>query len=158
METLTKYEVKEVTWPQTTFISKRVNLALSEVPDFLSSAYQTLYEESGRLGLQTVKPPCAIYYSMDMRNHQTDMAAAIPIEGVVPDLNGFIKITLPQSKALLVEYYGRYEYMSAAYAELEKWLSQNSLERELIIEEYHTDPTRESDSSKWKTNIYYLIK
>jgi hypothetical protein len=32
------------------------------------------------------------------------------------------------------------------------------MEKELVIEEYVTDPRLEKDRSKWKTTIYYTLK
>lgn len=39
-----------------------------------------------------------------------------------------------------------------------KYLSEKGLTQQLVVEEYVTDPVAEKDTSKWLTNIYYVLK
>lgn len=158
METITKYEVKEIAWPEKTFITKRAKISLDKLPAFFTETYGAIYGAIKKTEAKTNEPPCAIYYSVDEVKNETDLAAAIPVTGLKKEIEGFEKITIPESKALTLTYYGSYENMKPAYAELEKYVSEHKLKKEWMIEEYSTDPSMEKDPAKWKTNIYFVVK
>jgi hypothetical protein len=48
--------------------------------------------------------------------------------------------------------------MQPVYAEMEKYLVDHNLQRQLIMEEYFSDPQLVKDPAKWKTNIYFILK
>lgn len=39
METKTKYEVKEITWPEKTFVTKRAKISFDKLPAFFTKTY-----------------------------------------------------------------------------------------------------------------------
>lgn len=158
METITKYEVKEITWPEKTFVTKRAKLSFDKLPDFFTENYRAIDKAVTEMGVQTNEPPCAIYYSVDEVKKETDLAAAIPVKNLTTEIKGFEKVVIPKSKALTVTHYGSYETMEPAYAALEKYLAEHKLKKEWMIEEYFTDPMVEKDPAKWKTNIYFVVK
>lgn len=158
MQALTKYEVKEVIWPEKTFITSRAEIPFNELPDFFSEAYKAIYSEIKKQGLRSDGAPCGFYYSWDEKRKTTDVAAAVPVSGEVAYLSGLVKIIIPGSRTLMVTYQGPYQAMQLAYAELNSYLAEHSLQKELIIEEYYSDPQKERDPAKWITNIYYLLK
>ena len=158
METITKYEVKEITWTEKTFITKRAKISLDKLSAFFDENYGAIYKAINKSGAKTNEPPCAIYYSVDEVKNEMDLAAAIPVTGLEKEIEGFEKITIPKSKALIITYYGSYENMKAAYSELDKYVSDHKLKKEWMIEEYLTDPSTEKDPAKWKTNIYFVVK
>lgn len=158
METITKYEVKEITFPERTFVTKRAKLSFDKLPDFFTENYRAIEKAVTEMGVQTNEPPCAIYYSVDEAKKETDLAAAIPVKNLTKEIKGFEKVVIPKSKALIVTHYGSYETMEPAYTALEKYLVEHKLKKEWMIEEYFTDPMVEKDPAKWKTNIYFVVK
>lgn len=158
METTTKYEVKEILWPGKTFITKRAEISFDKLPGFFTESYGAIYEALKKTGVETDEPPCAIYYSVDEAKKETDLAAAVPVHKPVNEIEGFQKLTIPKSKALLVTYYGSYENMGYVYATLEKYVASHKLQKEWMLEEYFSDPAVEKDPAKWKTNIYFIVK
>lgn len=159
METiLTKFEVKEISWPDKTFITRRAQLPLDKLPSFFSETYGAIYQALGKAGILTNEPPCAIYYSIDQVKMVTDVAAAVPVKDLVNDLTGFEKVLIPKSKALLVTYFGSYENMATAYEVIDKYVADHKLEKGWMLEEYFSDPAVEKDPAKWKTNIYCVLK
>lgn len=158
METIAKNEVKELSWPERTFIAKRDTIAFDKLRDFFGETYGAIYAEIQKLGSETSDPPCAIYYSLDEEKKVTDLAAAVPVQRSTPEVKGFKKITIPKSRVVSTTHIGSYESMMPAYERLEKYLKEHSLKRELIIEEYFSDPEVDKDPSKWKTNIYFIVK
>ena len=158
METLTKNEVKEMTWNEKVFLTKRSNVAFDKLPAFFGEAYSTIYSAIQNQGLSAEGMPFAFYYDIDEFKKETDVAAAVAVNGQVPELTDFKKVVIPKSKVITTTHYGSYESMGPAYEELEKYLKSHSLKKLLMIEEYFSDPTVEKDTSKWKTNIYFIVK
>ena len=158
MKTLAKYEVKEVMWPPRTFITKRETVPFDRLTAFFTDSYRSMYAAAKQLNLRINEPPCAIYYTIDEQKRETDLAAALPVQRSVADIKPFKKISIPKSKVIMTTYYGSYENMAPAYAALEEYMTEHALKRGLILEEYFSDPGKEKDPAKWKTNIYYVIK
>jgi effector-binding domain-containing protein len=158
METMAKYTVKEITWPEKVFFTKRARIAFDKLPAFFGQSYGEIYGTVQKLGIKATEPPCAIYYSIDEVKKETDLAAAVPVQGPVQDMKAFKKVIIPKSKVLATTHYGSYENMRPAYAELEKYLTTHGYKKELMIEEYLSDPAVEKDPGKWKTNIYFVVK
>ena len=159
METKVKYDVKKISWPEKIFITKRETVAFDDLSDFFTRHYGAIYGNLQKAGIQPTDAPCAIYYKIDEEKKETDLAAAVPVQGKVPDIKGFDKLTIPASTVVTTTYYGPYdEGMRPAYAAMEEYLKAHNLTRELMMEEYLSDPMVEKDSSKWKTNIYFIVK
>jgi effector-binding domain-containing protein len=160
METITTttYDVKEIRWPEKTFITRRAKIAFEKLHTFFQESYGAIYGFIQQNGLPATEMPCAIYYSIDENKKETDLAAAVPVEGKIAEVKGFEKTVIPSSRVVTTTHYGSYETMHPAYRALEKYLTDHGLTKELIIEEYFSDPEKEKDPAKWKTNIYFIVK
>ncbi len=158
METIIKNEVKEIEWPEKTFVTKRAKLSVDKLPGFFKEAYDAIYGAVKKYGELSNDPPCAIYYSVDEAAKITDLAAAVPVIRLSKELEGFEKVVIPKSKVLTITHYGPYENMMADYEALEKYRSEHGFKKEFMIEEYYSDPAVEKDPAKWKTNIYFVVK
>lgn len=157
METAVKYQVNEINWPEKKFFTQRARLGFDKLKDFFSQSYGAIYGQLGKMGIQPTEMPCAIYYSLDEKKQETDMAAAVPVKTDVPDIKGFERVTIPASKVLTVTHIGPYETMMPAYEALDSYVAEHRLTKSLVIEEYFSDPSVEKDPNKWKTNIYFVI-
>ena len=58
----------------------------------------------------------------------------------------------------MLAYHGGYNDMMAAHDAIGKYMKEKNLSASVTLEEYVTDPMTEKDSTKWLTNIYYIIK
>lgn len=157
METIEKYEVKETTWPEKLFITKRAVVDFDKLPAFFADTYRSIYDTLQKEGIDAAGPPCAIYYLVNERKKETDVAAAVPVHGSIPEFTEFEKVVIPSAKVLSTTYYGPYENMQVPYAKLERYLKEHALKKELTIEEYYSDPSVQEDPAKWKTAIYFVL-
>jgi effector-binding domain-containing protein len=157
MET-TKYEVREIKWPERNFLAKRATIAFDNLPAFFGESYGAMYGLIQERKLHPIGVPSAIYYSIDEQKKETDLAAAVPIEDGDAEIKEFQKITIPSSQVVTTTHYGSYENMHPAYRALEDYLIDHRLKKDLIVEEYYSDPEKEKDPSKWKTNIYFVVR
>lgn len=158
METTTKYEVREIAWREKTFITKRAKISFDKLSTFFTETYGAIYDAIKRNGIVTTEEPYAIYYSVDDAKNETDLAAAVAVPGTVKKIEGFQNVTIPDSKALTITYYGSYENMGPVYAALDKYVAEHGLKKEWMLEEYFSDPAVEKDPARWKTNIYFIVK
>lgn len=157
MTTLTRYEVKELSWPERTFAIIRATKTFDELKAFFPESYMSIFHNLQKAGIESRSMPCAIYYDIDEEKRLTDVAAAIPLDQPGAGLGYIEKIQLPASKLVSTTHYGPYDTMGLAYQALDKYLASHLLRRGLVIEEYFTDPVTEPDPEHWKTNIYYVV-
>ena len=141
------YEIKEISWPAKTFMTRRATRKFEELPDFFGESYGMIYGSLARQGKVSGIPPFAFYYSIDENNKTTDLAAAVEAEGNISPEQGLEKIILPASRLITTTYYGSYENMLPAYTEMERYLSTHRMKKELVIEQYFSDPQTEKDPS-----------
>ncbi|MDP4261581.1 MAG: GyrI-like domain-containing protein [Bacteroidota bacterium] len=159
METITvKYRAREMAWPEKQFLTKRARISFDKLTDFFSKNYSVLYKMIRENSLQANEAPCTIYYSVDEAKKEADLAAAIPVYGELKKTEGFEKVVIPASKALYINYYGSCDDMKPAYDELEKYAREHGLKKKWMIEQYFFDPAVEKDSSKWRTDIYFVVE
>lgn len=158
MQEVHPYQVKDVIWPGKTFVIQRATLGFDKLSSFFGEAYKTIYTALSKAGVVSSDPPFAIYFSVDPVKKETELAAAVTIPDSAKIPSELSTMTIPESKALLVTYFGRYENMEQAYAELDKYAERHQLKKAWALEQYFSDPAQEPDPDKWKTNIYYIIK
>ena len=158
METAVEYEVKEIVWHKRNFVIKRARISFDKLSTFFSETYGAIYKAVKTARKESNDPPCAIYYSVDEIKKQTDVAAAVPVRSNGNEVEGFDEVAIPQSKALLLSYHGSFENMRQAYEALGRYAADHKLQTHLMLEEYFSDPAVERDPSRWKTNIYFMVK
>jgi effector-binding domain-containing protein len=106
---------------------------------------------------QIIGPPIVIYHSFSSESIEFD--AAIPFSGELKNEGKFRVIKLPQGNAVIADYYGSYQKIAPAYAEIQNWIKLNSKQiNGSPWEEYSSDPSMEKDTSRWLTKIYYPVK
>lgn len=150
-----KLLVESVDLPATYYITIREELEITGLQTFFATSYEKLLET----GIEMAGFPSALYYTWDLENMLTDVAAAIPVaEGTsVPE--GINSFTIPATKALLVNYYGDYEGIGKAHELLETYMNAEEIEYlGPAIEIYVTDPMTEQDPNKWLTKVIYPVK
>jgi effector-binding domain-containing protein len=157
METIIKNEIREITFPETVFLTKRAIIPFDGLSAFFSASYAELYALIQKLGIESTNPPCAIYYAINESAMETDLAAAVPVEGNLPEFKDYDQVLIPESRVVATTHYGSYDDVGGAYEIIENYCAEKNLKRGLIIEEYLTDPSIEKDPTKWITNIYCII-
>lgn len=132
----------------------RTTLPVSGLPEFFGSAFGRLDEYIQRKGGKVAGPPFAAYYSVSDR--AADVEAAFPVVfDVIENLPGegdIVPVDFPAGPAVEYVYFGPYDGMTPAYAEIEQWLKDN---RKAAAgpprEVYHSEPA--GDPSGWETHI-----
>jgi effector-binding domain-containing protein len=148
------FAIKEVQFTPHTYATIRKTIGWDEMQKFFAESYGMLGKEAGQ---RITGAPAGIFYTWDEQNHQADAAAAFPISGSEPVKNATM-LNVPESKAYLIEYTGGYTGSGKAHEALGKHMATKGTKQNYVIEEYIVGPDQEQDSTKWRTNIYYILQ
>ena len=149
------FNIETVDLEPRVYVGVRKTIPWKEMESFYASSFESAFGAAEASNLQIVGMPSGVIFKWDEENQEVDMLAGVPlkegeIEGMDSEMIG--------GRSLLIEYYGPYEGTEAAHIAVENYLKENGIQsRGIAIEEYVTDPTEQSDSSKWLTKIYYPL-
>jgi effector-binding domain-containing protein len=158
VKTYRGFEIKEVVWTEHNYYGKKATIAIDKLSAFFAENFPKVFNDAVNAKLQHTGPPSGLFYSYDQQKNQTECAAVISVpDGQV--LKGWEKFNIPATDlALHIAYYGGYSKMADAHGAMADYMKEKGLTNGEVIEEYITDPMSEKDSTKWLTNIYYVIK
>ena len=158
VKTYRGYEIKEVLWPERNYYGKKGTVAFDKLSGFFAENFPKVFNDAISNKLQHTGPPSGLFFTYDEGKKETECAAVIS----VPDgqtLKGWEKFNVPATDlALQIAYYGGYSKMADAHGAMADYMQEKGLSHSVVIEEYLSDPMSEKDSTKWLTNIYYVIK
>ena len=144
----------------TLYFGERKRVKLSELKAFYS---ETLMKSIGiiqKAGVQPIGAPSGVYFERDEKNQEADLLAGFPVPADAKNkLKGMTFYATPAAKTYQIAYYGGYTGIDKAHGTIDARMSTEGVELNAnVIEEYVTDPGQEQDSTKWLTNVIYLIK
>ncbi len=149
-----EYKVEETKWPARTYVAIQKEIPIDQLSDFYMQNFTTLMSTVMQKGVKPLGAPTGIYYKWDEATMRTDVAAAVPVKRPVGD---FKVIALPAGTAYSVDYFGPYEQSQYAHMAFDKFFKDKGLKMAFpVVEEYLSDPSKETDSAKWHTKIYYF--
>ena len=155
-----KYEVKEEDAAEKIYIIKKDSVGWSEISAFYQKNLSAMFEAITKKKLEMDGAPSGLFFTWDTVNKSTVIAAAIPVKGnSKTKVKGFETLVVPARKNLHVAYQGGYFGIGAAHNAMRDYMEEKALIKLLpIVEEYVTDPSKEADSTKWLTNVFYPVK
>lgn len=160
-KTYNGYKVLEFDYPGGEFIAAKKMLKMAEMSAFFQqSAGQVMgFMQKNDIGVNGTVT--GLYYSWDEEKQESEAAFAVPFLST-KELKldkGLEVIKLNPAKALKIEYYGAYDKSANAHYAMDEYMKEKGITHvPPVVEEYITDPTTEADTTKWLTNIIYLIQ
>ena len=151
-------EVKELSGGALNFVgAKKEILAVADMPTYFSKNFQAVGEAIGKQKIQPLSAPSALYWSFDEKEMKGELAAVFKVaEGV--KVTGFENYNFISSKVLHIAYYGSYDKIGDAHYAMDAYIKAKNLpQQSAAVEEYVTDPMNEKDTTKWLTNLYYIL-
>jgi effector-binding domain-containing protein len=116
------------------------------------------YLEKNKLVLAT-GPAMTIYTKWDEAAQFAVFEAAIPVSQPGKTSGRVAFRTIPETKALKGTHYGRYEDIGPVYMALDEYIREFGLKEGCCpMEIYITDPMMEPDTSRWQTDVYFVIQ
>lgn len=153
------YEIQTMDRPAMTYAGVRKKIKFSEMHDFFMKNFKTTYDALGKAGI-TPGVATGVYFDFNEEAQTTDVMAAVPVPADAKDkVKGVTTYETPASKAYQIVYTGDYSNMKAPHTAMaEKMKADGTTVNGTVVEEYVSSPQTEKDSTKWVTNIIYLVK
>ncbi|HRH70887.1 MAG TPA: SRPBCC family protein [Flavobacteriales bacterium] len=155
------FVIETIERPETIYIGKRnKKVKWRDMGAFFASSFPAAGKAAGEARLEMVGAPSGVYFEWNEKDQTADLLAGMPVKAA-SDLKvpGMETVVVPASKVLHIPYYGAYEKVGAAHEAMDAYIKANNLTHYAnVIEEYVTDPMTEKDTTKWLTNVYYLVK
>lgn len=154
------FTIETVERPEMVYVGKREVVKWDKMGAFFGKNYPAQGKALGEAKLEMAGAPSGVYFKWDEPNKQADVMAAMPVKaGADTKVKGWETFVVPAGKALLIPYHGAYDKSMEAHLAMDEMMKANNLAlRDVVIEEYVTDPMAEKDTTKWLTNIYYMVK
>lgn len=142
------------------YVGVRQVVKWDDLQRFLNDNFDKTIASINDVGFVVAGPPSALYYKWDEENQTADMAAVIPVDGQGVIIDGYDNFDFEFSMSYQVDFYGSYEETPKAHGALEAHMANTDMElsRGMVVEEYVTGPTTETDQSKWLTRVIYPVR
>lgn len=144
---------------ETHYLGQRETIKMEAMQPFFEAHLMGAFAAVEAAGGELLGAPVGVYFKWDEENGETDLLAGVPVAENQPLANYTIE-TVAAGKAIKYAYYGGFEGSYDAHMAINEYIENNAdvNYRGPVIEEYVTDPAQEPDTSKWLTNIYYLVE
>ena len=151
--------IKTLNFPSTTFAIVRQMVKWEDVQAFYDRHISLILTETSTRNINA-GTPAGLVYDWDEKNRTADIAAAVPVPAGTKLDNSIIEIeSIPDSKAIYADQLGDPGKTPELYAMLRKYITENKLKQvNPVIEQFLVDATNESDSTKWRTRVVFLVK
>lgn len=154
------FKIEQIAMPLTNFFGIKGNIPFDAMHIFFSESYEKIFAHLTAANAEILGPPTSLYFVWNEEDLRTELAAvvAVPAHFSIKEMGEFENWELG-GNALKIAYYGNYDQLEKAHGALHEQLeNMNLMPKSPAIEEYAIGPPNESDTSKWLTNIYYLIE
>ncbi len=154
------YTIEEINPGSKFFITHRSEISFENISQYYTQNISALYQKALNANLVIAGMPCGLFYTWDESKMKSDMAAALPTLAQLNNIPETNAVSIPAKPALKITYHGDKAKSGKAHNAMGEFMKDRNLLMDVpMIEEYVTDPTKESDPEKWVTNIiYYYTK
>ncbi len=158
--TAADYEVEIVTVEAMPYYSVTDEVAMSDMDsEFMAQRYGEISAYLGEDMQNATAPPFSIYPLWDEENQKAIIEVGMAVQSEKPGNERVKKGETYAGEAMKVNFYGPYEGLGAAHEAIYAYAQANNIEMGgYPYEVYVTDPSTESDQSKWLTEVYYPVK
>lgn len=157
------YEIKEIDYPGGNFYGIKYDTVITAVDSALySHAYGELGAFIGMNQIEMAGMPGSIAFEWNEETGRCVLMPVFPVakidETIMANPGSKVEsFVIPAGKALVIDYYGEYDQIGPAHAEMEAYIQANGLKYEVVLEEYVTDPTTVESMDEVLTRIYYFL-
>ena len=152
------FGVKQDTFKTTVYYGIMEPVLSYKLPAFFARSFPKIYKYLDSVNVKYIGPPVNLTLDWEGTSGYVYSMAALPIEKKIRPGLGFDILEVNQNPCIKLEHFGSYKTLRNAHAKLDYLFRRNNqVIDKPIIEEYVTSPSQEPDTSKWLTNIYYLI-
>ena len=150
------------------YVAIRTKVAMNDIPKELPPLIPEVLDWLGKQHVAPAGPPFFQYRHMDM-NNELIVEVGFPVSKPVKAEGRIITGTFPKGSYATLTHHGDYSHIRQAHMELDKWVKEKGLKEKATtspdgtewggrIESYVKGPESGSDSSKWVTELFYVIE
>jgi RNA polymerase sigma-70 factor, ECF subfamily len=132
--------------PEQPYAGIRETVTMETLPSAVDRGFPELFGRLAERGAQPAGAPFIRYLRV---------ASELEIDLGLPVADG--ERVLPAGRWLVALHVGPFSGLRAAHGELQEWARQRGIAWSEFCERYVTDPREEPDSSRWETELAYLI-
>ena len=140
---------------QPTLTIRRV-VSYDQLGSFMGEVFPKVFQHLKERGLQPISPPFSLYRQVTGNSVDVESGFALAQQAV-----GEGEITpnhLPGGKVAVTMHVGHYDSLMQTHQSIERWVKEQGLaEGKMAWELYVTDPGLEPDSSKWQSEVCWLV-
>jgi hypothetical protein len=149
------YHILDLALPDTTYAILREEVDIPQIGEHWAAQYPLLLELLDKAKGKPSGVPTGLFWTYDTLAMRSDMAAATMLEKL-PKTGSPVQTLQLGGRALVLDFKGSYEGIGEAHNAIEDCM----LDRKLrlvppVIEEYHSGPQNEPDTTLWMTRIIY---
>ena len=138
-------------------IGIRMTVELAEIAGVLGQLFPEVLEYMQKQGQAPAGMPLTRYHCMD--GGSAELECALPIASPISGTDRIRCGELPSGTMATVTHMGPYANLPGTWAALMEWMESEGLEPAGVPwEVYVTDPSAESDRSKWRTDIFFPVR
>lgn len=154
------YDITVSDRPAMLYVGKREVVKWADMKEFFGKNFGTGFAAVGKAGVAPAGAPSGVYFEWNEKDQTADLIAGVPVTlDAKAKLKGLDVYEAPASKAYMIDYVGGYMGIGKAHEAMDARMNADGLQmNQVVIEEYITDPGKEPDSTKWHTNVVYLVK
>jgi effector-binding domain-containing protein len=128
------------------YVGIRETVTMETLPSAVDRGFPALFARLAERGAQPAGAPFIRYLRV---------GEEMEIDLGVPVADG--EQALPAGRWLVALHVGHYSGLHAAHGALQEWAREHGIAWGEFAERYLTDPREEPDSSRWQTELAYLI-
>jgi effector-binding domain-containing protein len=125
----------------------RETVTMETLPSAIDRGFPALF---GRLAERGVSPAGAPFIRYLRVGDEMEIDLGVPVA------DG--EHALPAGRWLVALHVGHFSGLRTAHGELQEWAREHGIAWSEFCERYLTDPREEPDSSRWETELAYLIE
>ncbi len=130
----------------------RLTIPRNEMQHVMGPGIGELMAAVAAQGKTPVGPWCTRHFRMTPE--QFDFEICVPISDPIVPTGRVVNSFLPASKVARTIYHGPFEGLGSAWGEFGDWIENaGHVQEEWLWETYLTDPSANSDSSTWQTEL-----
>jgi effector-binding domain-containing protein len=151
------YEVEVRKVPEQHVVSIRTQCHVAELGAILSEILPEVWRYIRQSGVSPTGPPFTRYHGF--AEDRVDIEGGMPVPSALPGEGRITAGTLPAGEVATTIHVGPYDKLPHAHDALHQWIEEhkkNSAGPQWEV--YWTDPGREPDPAKWKTELMWPVK
>ncbi|MBK9270657.1 MAG: GyrI-like domain-containing protein [Saprospiraceae bacterium] len=154
----TQFGADATTFPKKYYVGVKAPIYNMNIPKFYAENFPKVYKLLDSMQIKQSGPPVGLIYDWEGGSNYVYIMAALPVEQKFKPPTGFELEEVPEIPCVKLEVFGHYNNLKTAHVKMDYFMNTSSFTLfPPIIEEYVTNPNEEPDTTKWLTNVYYLL-